>query len=497
MIQPRKSYVAEQRYEVIDGRLSQHPKRPAYGVAGEPQTFESAAGLLERVADLVAVTCGVLLAQSIYLALHIGKDLQYPSRVVAEAAFAFALLIVLLLDRDGGYQRGNSLLRIRETERILKVSAKAFLFVFPITFFASQLFSRGMLVLAMILVPLLLMTEKQMVMLCVRWMHGRGYGVEPVLIYGAGFTGRRLLSALIGSPKLGLRPVVIVDDDATLAGGSVFEYSYRRQRPVPVIAGPVTREIIEYYGARVVILAIPSLSHSRFSKVAAEVRAAGARMAFVPNVSSSEEEAATYADIDGLLICQTSVPRRRTLYEIAKRGFDFTAALALLALTSIGWLVIGILLRVDSPGPILFTQTRIGRSGKPFLLYKFRSMYIDAPKYGFHPTAAEDPRITKVGRILRRTSLDELPQLLNVLKGEMSLVGPRPEMPFIVEKYSPKHRQRLDVVPGITGLWQLSADRAFLIHENILYDLYYIRHRSFFMDLAILLHTVVFAMHGV
>jgi lipopolysaccharide/colanic/teichoic acid biosynthesis glycosyltransferase len=93
--------------------------------------------------------------------------------------------------------------------------------------------------------------------------------------------------------------------------------------------------------------------------------------------------------------------------------------------------------------------------------------------------------------------LDELPQLLNVVKGEMSLVGPRPEMPFIVEKYNAMHRQRLQVLPGITGLWQISADRAFLIHENIQYDFYYIRHRSFFMDFAILLHTVVFAMRGV
>jgi lipopolysaccharide/colanic/teichoic acid biosynthesis glycosyltransferase len=124
-------------------------------------------------------------------------------------------------------------------------------------------------------------------------------------------------------------------------------------------------------------------------------------------------------------------------------------------------------------------------------------MYVDAPKYALHPEDAEDARITPVGRFLRRTSLDELPQLINVLRGEMSLVGPRPEMPFIVEQYNAHQRQRLDVIPGITGLWQLSADRAFLIHENIFYDLYYIRHRSFFMDVAVLLHTIAFAMKGV
>ena len=99
--------------------------------------------------------------------------------------------------------------------------------------------------------------------------------------------------------------------------------------------------------------------------------------------------------------------------------------------------------------------------------------------------------------MLRRTSLDELPQLFNVLAGSMSLVGPRPEMPFIVEQYNDTHRQRLQVKPGLTGLWQLSGDRAFRIHENIEYDLYYIQRRNFFMDLAIVLHTVVFAMRGI
>jgi len=124
-------------------------------------------------------------------------------------------------------------------------------------------------------------------------------------------------------------------------------------------------------------------------------------------------------------------------------------------------------------------------------------MYREAPKYAYSPKAGEDPRITPFGRLLRSSSLDELPQLVNVLLGQMSLVGPRPEMPFIVEQYTPFQRQRLSVKPGITGLWQLSADRAFLIHENIEYDLYYVRHRSFLMDIAILLHTFAFAARGI
>jgi lipopolysaccharide/colanic/teichoic acid biosynthesis glycosyltransferase len=152
---------------------------------------------------------------------------------------------------------------------------------------------------------------------------------------------------------------------------------------------------------------------------------------------------------------------------------------------------------VTSGGPVLFVQERVGQNGKRFKIYKFRTMHADAQPYAPSPEKPTDARISLMGRFLRRTSLDEIPQLLNVIKGEMSLVGPRPEMPFIVEQYTWLQRQRLIVKPGITGLWQLSADRKFPIHENIEYDLYYIRNRKLFMDLAILLHTFIFATHGI
>jgi len=154
-------------------------------------------------------------------------------------------------------------------------------------------------------------------------------------------------------------------------------------------------------------------------------------------------------------------------------------------------------IKLDSRGPVLFRQERVGQNGKLFKMFKFRTMHAGSPSYEYSPRASNDPRITRLGKFLRQTSLDEVPQLLNVLQGHMSLVGPRPEMPFIVEQYTERHRQRLQVRPGLTGLWQLSGDRAFLIHENVEYDLYYIQHRSFFMDAAILLHTIVFAARGI
>jgi lipopolysaccharide/colanic/teichoic acid biosynthesis glycosyltransferase len=116
-------------------------------------------------------------------------------------------------------------------------------------------------------------------------------------------------------------------------------------------------------------------------------------------------------------------------------------------------------------------------------------MRVDSPRYDHHPEEATDRRVTPVGRWLRRTSIDEIPQLVNVLRGEMSLVGPRPEMPFVVERYDEIQRLRLTVKPGVTGLWQISADRAFRIHDNLQYDLYYVDHRSALLDVAIVCAT--------
>jgi lipopolysaccharide/colanic/teichoic acid biosynthesis glycosyltransferase len=220
-------------------------------------------------------------------------------------------------------------------------------------------------------------------------------------------------------------------------------------------------------------------------------------LAFVPNQSSESGLWTEYANIDGTMFNLVGQPTKNWRYDFSKRVFDLFASLGLILVLLPISLAICLMVKLDSHGPIFFKQQRVGRDGKIFWLYKFRSMHVDAPKYTFSPTDSRDTRITRAGRFLRKTSMDELPQLINVAKGEMSLVGPRPEMPFIVAKYNAQQRLRLSVLPGLTGLWQLSADRAFLIHENIQYDLYYIRNRSLFMDVAILLHTAFFAMNGV
>ncbi len=182
---------------------------------------------------------------------------------------------------------------------------------------------------------------------------------------------------------------------------------------------------------------------------------------------------------------------------ILKRGCDVIGATFFLVLLLPLFIVVAISIKLDSPGPIFFRHCRIGKDGKRFVLWKFRSMRTDVPEYEASPRSVVDGRLTRIGRLIRRLSVDEIPQLINVLKGDMSLVGPRPEMPFIVARYHPVHRERLVARPGITGLWQISPARAFPIHENLQYDLHYIRNQNFFLDSAIILRTITAVIHGV
>jgi len=460
--------------------------------------FERVLTVVEVLSDWMTVAAAITLGSFLCHLLHLGLSVPYPFSTIVYVSFATGALFVLLRDHDGAYQSANSLLRIKETERSLRVPVQTFLLVFPLTFIANLELSRWVFLLAMGILPLLEVGQKQVLFATLCALRTRGLGVQNVLIYGAGNSGRRVFSAILRSPKLGLNPVIFIDDDSSLKGQDVFEYAYRHhRRSIKVACGPVSRDLIECHRCDLVIIAIPNLDPERFAMVAQAARAAGARLAFLPGHAILSPELTDHADIDGILLAVVGRAASRWPYELAKRPFDFFTALILIVATAPLWLAIAILIRIDSKGPIFFRQKRVGRNGIPFWLYKFRSMHPDAPVYSLSPLDPSDPRITRIGRFLRRTSLDELPQLLNVLKGNMSLVGPRPEMPFIAQSYTAVHRQRLEVEPGITGLWQLSADRGSLIHENMQYDLYYLKHRSFFMDCAILLHTVVFAMRGV
>jgi lipopolysaccharide/colanic/teichoic acid biosynthesis glycosyltransferase len=209
---------------------------------------------------------------------------------------------------------------------------------------------------------------------------------------------------------------------------------------------------------------------------------------------------------------------RHTRFERLERTIDVVAAVALLVLTAPLMAIVALLVKVDSPGPALYRGRRIGLSGRPFTVLKFRSMRTDTDdelhrryvlgllrdeKAVHQPTSAiaeddnvvafklhDDPRVTRVGRWIRATTLDELPQLVNVLRGEMSLVGPRPEVPYALEGYEPWQHERFSVRPGLTGLWQVSGRGDLSPTEMLALDVEYARRRSLRLDLAIMARTI-------
>jgi lipopolysaccharide/colanic/teichoic acid biosynthesis glycosyltransferase len=182
------------------------------------------------------------------------------------------------------------------------------------------------------------------------------------------------------------------------------------------------------------------------------------------------------------------------LYLVGKRIIDVFGACIGLAITSLLAIPIAIIVLLDSPGPLLFTQKRLGKDERIFRVYKFRTMHIHAASDGTKPKAY-DKDVTRAGRFLRRSSMDELPQFWNVLRGEMSLVGPRPEQLSFAEYYQPWQRRRFAVKPGMTGWWQVNG-RPQPMYGHTEYDLYYVEHRGWRLDLLILLRTVRAVLSG-
>ncbi len=200
---------------------------------------------------------------------------------------------------------------------------------------------------------------------------------------------------------------------------------------------------------------------------------------------------------DALLGDRPVTPRRLPVGEwLAIRLLDILGAAAMLVLLAPLAVVIAWLIKRESPGPAVFRQVRVGYRGREFVMYKFRTMYARADPAAQAPPPLNDERVTPLGRWLRRHSLDELPQLINVLVGNMSLVGPRPEMPLFVRRYAPWQRQRLLVKPGVTGLWQILGRKDQPITANLHYDLYYLRHRSLMLNLWAVVGTIVVVIGG-
>jgi exopolysaccharide biosynthesis polyprenyl glycosylphosphotransferase len=238
-----------------------------------------------------------------------------------------------------------------------------------------------------------------------------------------------------------------------------------------------------------VVIALPAEAHARITELEQALLEAPVRLRLVPDYLRLVFVQSSIETVDGIPLIGLREPKITGFDWAAKRLFDVAVSAALLVLLAPALAAIAALIKRDSPGPVIFRQRRLGENGRPFEMLKFRTMVADAEARGGEKRR-DDERVTRLGRFLRRFSLDELPQLVNVLVGEMSLVGPRPEQLKIAESYAPWQRQRLAVPPGMTGWWQVNGRSDLPLHLNTHLDLYYIQNYSLWLDLVILWRTI-------
>jgi exopolysaccharide biosynthesis polyprenyl glycosylphosphotransferase len=256
-----------------------------------------------------------------------------------------------------------------------------------------------------------------------------------------------------------------------------------------------------------VIIALPAEQHSKIVEVIEHCRRSGVAFKLVPDLFEMSFNQVQINGINGVPLVGVKEISLSGFNLLIKRGLDIVLTLLWLIPGVPLMLLIGLLIKLTSRGPVIFAQTRVGKDGRTFKFYKFRSMYVDAEqrlaellarsdREGHHFKMKADPRRTPIGAVIRKLSLDELPQLFNILKGDMSWVGPRPAIIPEVEKYDDWARQRLNITPGLTGLWQVSGRSDLSFEEMVKLDLYYAENWSLGLDLKILLRTIPAVISG-
>jgi len=446
--------------------------------------------------DILGVVIGFVGGYWMRYELRWFRDVVYDAPFSAYLPFLilYVVLLPVLFMVDGVYRhwRGSWM---EQVYRIVNSTAKMTVLMLAITFFSGALlYSRVMLIEVGLLTIVLLALIRAIESTVFAWLLRKGIGVRRVIIVGAGEVGRTVMRTAVARPDLGYRIVGFVDDNP--------DKGYTDIGPFKAL-GPLENlaQAIEQEEADEVIITLPWMYHRKIMSIVRECALRQVRARIVPDLfqmSLSQVDVEDFGGVPLIGVVEIAISRWALL---VKRAMDVVGSVLCLSLGLPLLAFIAIAIRLDSPGPIIFRQMRVGLNGRPFVMFKFRSMEegaeeqqealadlneADGPLFKIR----DDPRLTRVGRFLRRTSLDELPQLINVLKGEMSLVGPRPPLPREVEQYQEWHKKRLQAPPGMTGLWQVSGRSRMSFDEQVLLDIYYIENWSPWLDFKILARTI-------
>lgn len=355
--------------------------------------------------------------------------------------------------------------------------------------------SRSLVTLSFVTVIVCVSLARLIVSSLLTVLYNRGVALTPLLVVGSNRLGKLMMQQIAATPSLGYRVVGYIHDDEDGEPQDFGRFA--------VLGGLNDLDaVIRGHRVEQVIITLPSHQHDLIMSTVKICERAGADFRLTPDLFEMSMSRIDVDAIEGIPL----IGLRRSLtssFQFAiKRSIDVVGSLAVLLIGLPVWLLIALAIKLDSPGPVLHRQTRLGYRANPFPCFKFRSMYMNADQMRTRLEVVtdgdqrgkfklkNDPRRTRVGSFIRAASLDEIPQLLNVLRGEMSLIGPRPPLPVEFAKYEDWEKARLEMPPGITGLWQVRGRSDIDFDEMVLMDLYYIENWSLRLDVQIALQTI-------
>ncbi len=459
--------------------------------------------LLLIIIDAVAINLSFILAYYLRFEWFLGKA---PAIIPQLGRFYYILIFVTFLwlalfKLLGLYDKRDITSAGDETSSIFGATIAGSLLLFALLFlYRGFWFSRALLLYAMVTCSILMIVSRYSLNVLQREFYRKGIGVRRTLILGAGEIGQGIAYKVLTEKETGYKAIAFLDDDRDKIG--------KMFHGVPV-RGPIisTKNMIRELNIDEVILATGKLHQQKVLEIITECEGDGVEFKLVPGILELIASRISADEIGGIPLLSIKEIKLQGINAAVKRATDIIISLSALLILSPFMLITAGAIKFGSKGPVLFTQKRIGKDGKIFNLYKFRSM-VESAESMFTRVVAEkggnilrfkakdDPRVTGIGRIIRKLSIDEVPQLINVLIGDMSLVGPRPPVPIEVERYTSWHKKRLRVRPGITGLWQVSGRSELPFEDMVRLDIYYIENWSLWMDFRIMLRTIPTVIFG-
>jgi len=439
------------------------------------------------VADILLTQVALLVADSARRWLPLGQDIS------AANTFLNPYLHLIILVLWPTVFAVTAVYDIRRNVRPVGEARALFIAVSTATFaFSGALYFTfrdvpRLLVIYFYLFDLLLLTSARLAAgLLLRLLHAGGRPLTRVLFVGMTEAAEAIALAL--RARLGHSIAIVGCAEDSLAAS---------RHDIPIVGRVAdVPALVRQLAVDEVIICLPRDRYADVERLSFQLHTEPVRVRLVPDFLKLVMVQSSVDIVGGLPLIGLREPRIDGVAWAVKRAFDVTLTLAGLFFIWPLILLIALVIKLTSPGPVIFRQERVGENGRPFWVYKFRTMILNADRHQPKEKRPDDPRVTPIGRFLRRTSLDELPNLFNVLRGEMSLVGPRPEQALVVQQYEPWQRQRLAVPPGMTGWWQVNGRSDLPMHLNTQYDLYYIRNYSLLLDLKILWKTIGVVIQG-